>query len=217
MNKLGLFLFGLIFISCTKLGKNITVKGRVLNPITGEGIGGVELWLQKTSGGLPGGYKTIKTTTTDENGAFEISKLGLNGYYLTPGDLGDRYPIGWFKENGEMAEGTKFLLNVRKRKTMHVEFHAVEYGNLLINVENQNCEGPADEMKFQFKTQFDDDFGYFTPVFTGCFSVFPTEGTKTPMGQRIYKLTVTRSSGISYIYDTVFVNNTGTTTVNLFY
>ena len=43
MNKLGLFLFGLIFISCTKLGKNITVKGCVLNTVAGKGIPDVEV------------------------------------------------------------------------------------------------------------------------------------------------------------------------------
>ncbi len=33
----------LAIISCTKFGKNVTVKGRVLNPLTGEGIAGEEV------------------------------------------------------------------------------------------------------------------------------------------------------------------------------
>ncbi|WP_186280220.1 hypothetical protein [Fluviicola chungangensis] len=29
-------------VSCTKFGKNVTVKGRVMNPVTGQGIEGAE-------------------------------------------------------------------------------------------------------------------------------------------------------------------------------
>ncbi len=37
----------LIVGACTKFGKNITIEDRVENPITGEGIPGVEIWLLK--------------------------------------------------------------------------------------------------------------------------------------------------------------------------
>lgn len=47
--------------SCTKFGKTDTAKGRVLNPVTGEGISGVELKLLKSTAGLPGGNKAVKT------------------------------------------------------------------------------------------------------------------------------------------------------------
>lgn len=57
--------------SCTKFGKNITIEGRVLNPITGKGISGVEIWLLKTTMGLPGGDKTIKTVFSNKNGKLQ--------------------------------------------------------------------------------------------------------------------------------------------------
>nr|WP_294862689.1 hypothetical protein [uncultured Fluviicola sp.] len=41
----------LIVVSCTKFGKNVTLKGRVVNPITGEGIEGAEVKLLKIAGG----------------------------------------------------------------------------------------------------------------------------------------------------------------------
>jgi 5-hydroxyisourate hydrolase-like protein (transthyretin family) len=80
-------LYLLVLSTCTKFGKNITVQGRVLNPITGEGIAGVEVWLQKTTMGLPGGKKTIKSVTTDADGNFELDKLTVifpqaSGEYL---------------------------------------------------------------------------------------------------------------------------------------
>ena len=40
-----IFGLSLLFMlsTCTKFGKNVTVKGRVLNPLTGEGIAGDEV------------------------------------------------------------------------------------------------------------------------------------------------------------------------------
>ena len=69
----------ILLISCTKFGKNVTVKGRVLNPITGEGIPNVELELLRGTGGLPGGYKSVKSTKTDASGNFEI-QLDFRGF-----------------------------------------------------------------------------------------------------------------------------------------
>ena len=36
-------LFVFVLFSCTKFGKNVTIDGRVENPITGEGISGAEI------------------------------------------------------------------------------------------------------------------------------------------------------------------------------
>jgi hypothetical protein len=213
-NLLTLFLIVALSSACTKFGKNVTIKGRVLNPITGQGIEGAEIWLQRGTAGLPGGTKTVKTATTDANGNYELNKLGYS-HYQAICVIGDRYALGWTQDSGESYMNP--YLAVKRGKTMQVDFHAVEYGSLIINVNNQNCEGATDVMKFQFKTQFDNDFGYFTPEFTGCFSIFPTNATKTPMGQRIYKLTVNRPSGTVFVYDTVFVSQNGTSNVNLFY
>ena len=58
MRKL-LYISVLMFLfSCTKFGKNITIKGKAINPATGEGIAGVKFSLQKGTGGWNGGYKT---------------------------------------------------------------------------------------------------------------------------------------------------------------
>ena len=59
--------------ACTKFGKNITIEGRVENPITGEGIPGVEIWLLKTTWGINGANKSVKTVFSDNNGNFEIN------------------------------------------------------------------------------------------------------------------------------------------------
>ena len=71
------FVFVLIIsllASCTKFGKNVTLKGRVLNPVTGEGIEGAEVKLYRIAGGYDSNYKTIKSATTDASGNFELDK-----------------------------------------------------------------------------------------------------------------------------------------------
>jgi hypothetical protein len=40
LNILFLLLISVCFLSCTKFGKNVTIEGRVVNPITGQGISG---------------------------------------------------------------------------------------------------------------------------------------------------------------------------------
>jgi hypothetical protein len=38
MKVLFYFVVFITLISCTKFGKNVTVKGKVVNPVTGQGI-----------------------------------------------------------------------------------------------------------------------------------------------------------------------------------
>ena len=63
----------LVFFSCTKFGKNVTVKGRVLNPVTGQGIEGAEVKLYKLVGFYDAKHKAIQSATTDASGYFELN------------------------------------------------------------------------------------------------------------------------------------------------
>src|SRR5690554_4424136 len=85
--------------SCTKFGKNVTVEGRVENPVTGEGISGVEIWLLKTTMGLPGANKSVKTVFSDEHGSFKVDKFSFRADKIRIGNAhGDYYSIGWYKD-----------------------------------------------------------------------------------------------------------------------
>ena len=63
-----------VIVSCTKFRKNVTLKGRVINPVTGEGIEGAEVKLYRIAGGYDSNYNTIKSATTDAFGNFELDK-----------------------------------------------------------------------------------------------------------------------------------------------
>ena len=142
MKALNIF-FGLSLLfalsTCTKFGKNVTVKGRVLNPLTGEGIAGEEVWLIRTEYfQLPGGGKIIKKATTDANGNFELSKFTLSHPTFQVNLSGKYYGIGWWKGN-EYASFQE--LPAKIGKTMKMEYHAVPYGKYQLKVNNINCEG----------------------------------------------------------------------------
>ena len=65
-NFLYLSMFILILIT-TSCGKNWTktVKGKVLNPVTGEEIANARVILQKEGSGVPSGLKTVEAVYTD--------------------------------------------------------------------------------------------------------------------------------------------------------
>lgn len=72
--------------SCTKFKKNVSIEGFVVNPITGEGISGAEIWLLKTTMGLPGADKEIKTAISDANGNFELNKFSFRADRIRMGN-----------------------------------------------------------------------------------------------------------------------------------
>lgn len=203
LKNLALLIILLTFLGCTKFGKNITVKGCVLNPITGQGIEGVTVELLKGTLGLPGGLKSVKEVTTDANGNFEISKLSMRGLSLGVGNLGDRYAIGWYQD-GQITVKNQNPLNVDKGKTMHVDFHAVEYGNYQIQINNVNCQGPNDTIIINRSNQVS-SFLDVDWVLTGC-DGYITANQNAPMGSVYTKYTVIRN-GISQVYtDTFYIN-----------
>jgi hypothetical protein len=197
------FLLGLsiIIASCTKFGKNVTITGRVMNPVTGEGIEGAEIWLQKTAGGYDGGYKTVKTATSGSDGTFELNKLGLAGYSAVCGKFsGDYYELGWTQDGGASYTGN-FKLNVKKGKVMHADYYAVPYGNYKIIVNNINCQGPNDTIIIRRTNQV----GSFLAVdwiLTGC-GGYNSSFSQAPMGTVYTHYTVIRN-GITTEYNVNF-------------
>lgn len=196
--------------SCTKFGKNISIEGRVMNPITNEGISGVELRLLKTSFGLPGGIKVVKSIKTDDNGYFKLDKLSLRAERFQMYSLnGEYYQIGWTSDNGENFSTD---LSVTKGKKQKADFWAVPYGNLILDITNVNCLGPNDSIQFTRKYQFDEDYNGYSSYRTGCYDYVSPEPFQLPMGYHYYKTKVTRNGITTYVYDTVYVSPSSVST-----
>jgi hypothetical protein len=219
MKQWVIFSLVLVLIGCTKFGKNMTVKGRVLNPITGEGIPNAPVIMYRSTLDYPSGSKRVKETTTDSEGYFEISKASLSKCYLTchVTEVGDYYPIGWEKKD-DVPLFDAFTISIKKGKTMHADYYAVPYGNLILNIQNVNCGGSGDVMYFRKKWLGYTDFegSYSTPR-TGCYSYTSPSAFQVPMGTYVYETKVIRSGITTYVYDTVVVSETGVVTINIDY
>ncbi|AEA43805.1 hypothetical protein [Fluviicola taffensis] len=210
-------IFSLV-ISCTKFGKTDTAKGRVLNPVTGEGISGVELKLLKSTAGLPGGNKAVKTATTDGDGFYEISKAGLKGYSLSCNLPADYYPVGWFVD-GELKNTNTGNVGLKKGKTLHADFYAVPYGNIIIYIKNNSCFDSNDNVKLYFNGGPYDSRTFNPGLMTsldGCIDI-PGSPVKSSMGYKYFHWEVTKNGITTTYYDTIFVGENQTATLNVFY
>ncbi|MNK12805.1 hypothetical protein D3C87_308820 [compost metagenome] len=204
----------LVVAACTKFGKNVTLKGRVMNPVTGEGIPGAEVKLLKIVGGYDSNYKTIKSAVTDGSGSFELDKYTW-AKPVARCETGELYQLGWTKDGGQTFIDN-FELDVKKGKVMNVDFYAVPYGQLHWHIKNINCEGSTDTMWYKIKYQYDNDFlNLWSFPFTGCVDIVGNGADK--MENHIIYMKITRPSGTIYKYDTVFVNEIGVTNFDLLY
>ena len=205
----------ILLLGCTKFGKTYRVKGRVLNPVTGQGIQGAEVRIYKNTMELPGGSKMQKSAITDSEGNFDMSKLAFRtdkiSVYSFPGEY---YPIGWTQNNGQSFD----MPALKMGKTMHADFYAVSYGNLILNINNVNCSGAGDVMNFHKKWVGFTDFenSYSSPR-EGCYSYTSPYPFQIPIGTYVYETKVVRSGITSFVYDTVTVAETGVSTINIDY
>jgi len=177
--------------TCTKFGRNVTIKGKVINPVTNEPIEGVEAWFQKTTNGLPGGFKTIKEDVTDANGEFEINAGRIGTHYIRLGDVKGNYRLGWY-ENGEYTSTS--VNKVDKGKVMNVEYHLVPYGEVIFDIQNVNCQGVTDTMWLQHRSEFENSYPeWWSLPRTGCYTyVSPEPSDELYIGKRFFRLRIKR-------------------------
>lgn len=79
---------------------------------------------------------------SDENGYYELDKLGLVNYWICC-EIGGCYDLGFIIDNGVIF-GLNFYLNVKKGKIIIVDYYMVDYGNYQLVVNNVNCQGVGD-------------------------------------------------------------------------
>ena len=223
MKRLSLICIVLLSLTtCTKFGKNITVTGRVYNPLTGEGFSDVEMIiLREKWAGFNPGHKEVKTTKTDANGYFEMSKLGgANTYKVNAKDLNGVYflgstTLGWYVDGEFQTSGGSCTL--KKGKTTNVELRVVPYGKYKLNVENQNCQGSTDTFIVNTYNSIDDYYDGFNPsIYVGCYSNFGGFN-QAPMGWYRFYGEVHRNGVITYISDSVYLEAGGEAVLNMFY
>ncbi len=201
MKHLFFLLISLSLSSCTKFGRTHTAKGKVINPITGEGIPNAQMKILKHTLGLPGGLKSVKEATSDADGNYEISKSGLNSYSLRCELGSDYYKIGWY-DNGEKIATASSDLALKMGNTKNVDFYAVPYGNYQLKVENISCNGINDTVIIN-RTNYAKSFLGNDWILTGCIDQ-TTSKNAVPMGE-IYTTYTVIKLGVTNVYNTTFM------------
>jgi uncharacterized GH25 family protein len=206
-----------IFSSCTKAGKTIAIKGRVLNPINGKGIEGAQLRLLKlTPNGFQEKEKVAKSIETDVNGNFELDQLGLTrDFVLSSDNVKGNYRLGWY-ESGKLLTAES-RIEIKKGKTTNIDYYALPFGQLRENVQNIIDPQPNDLMQYRRKAWFDKNYGSWTSYKVGLYSDNGSELQLVPMGTWYYETKLTRNGEDFYFYDSIFVNDFGVTTVIINY
>jgi len=217
MKKLILFILAVIvLISCNKR-RQVDIEGKVLNPITQEGIEGVELWLLKPGSPFEyyGGYKRVETVFTDANGNFKVDVKSASAEILRVADLhGAYYKIGWHEDGVKLPSD----LPVQQGKNMKADFYAVPYGKLQINIKNTSCFNQTDSLII-FRTHSLPHFYDEVPnpaIYVGCID---QQGNlnNAPMGWYRYIGRVIKNGIETPIKDSIYLSEGETKVWNINY
>ncbi len=206
-----LIVFSFSLSSCTKFGRTHTAKGKVINPITGEGIPNAPMKILKQTLGLSGGMKSVKEIASEADGSFEISKTGLNKYYLQCDLSGDYYEIGWF-ENGEKIATASSDLALKMGKTKNVDFYAVPYGELKYTINNISCFDVTDTLVIKTTYQIPSTFyneNLNVSIYVGCFQYFGNVYTKLPMGWHFFEGFYKKNNNTTIFKDSIYITENG--------
>ncbi|MNY48932.1 hypothetical protein D3C86_1843090 [compost metagenome] len=89
---------------------------------------------------------------------------------------------------------------------MHVDFYALPYAYLQLDIHNINCQGVNDHFKLYAEgTQVDmSKFGLMLDE-TGCYQFTASGHSKLPMGRRYYRWEVTRNGVTTIFRDTLYL------------
>jgi hypothetical protein len=193
--------------TCTKFGKNISVTGRIYNPLTGDGVSGVTIRLYKGKFepaevlGNSSGSKNVKEVVTDENGLYKLEHLGgvFKDYYIQQRSTG-YYELGWADDG---SKGNKLI---KKGKEITADYQLLDFGGLKLNIHNVNCMGATDTLILERMYLTDLNYTAFIPVrLSGCYDQDGTSA-QVPSGNWRVKWTVIRN-GIQNTSQTEFIIN----------
>lgn len=198
---LNIILLSLLLFSC---GKKTTITGRIINPVTGIGIGNIEIEVLKEKvnpipGSMDGtGSKLIETTTTDSEGyyAIEIRKSSSRNYYLSV----------IYDENKYTSTESTSVLIASKTKNQTFNFGLTPYGFIKQDIHNINCFDSNDQMRYKRSNTSINLTSTYSTTFEGCFDFSSTEYFKYPMGWVKYEVETTKNGINSTLIDSFYLS-----------
>ena len=210
-----LFLVMLFLFSCAKEGKNIYIEGRVINPVTGEGIPNIKMELWKDNADIGGSglnSKIVREVMSDDEGYFVLKHNGslFNAYSVRPTyELDNTNGIGYHRVGWrDVSTGnlvSQFSLPVTKKKYQNVNLEFVPYANVKYDFNNINCFDSNDKLE----VYRDNDYNTYLPgawTHNGCVNYQGSYGAKKPMGYYYVHWDVTRNGILESFSDTFYLN-----------
>ncbi len=201
------FIFGIfLVVSC---GKNRTVKGRVYNPVNGNGISGIEVQVRKGKSCLSYdgcGSKLLESTTTDANGYYSMEYKDKGSQYLLfKHDIDAYYRIN---SNIPGISGNQ-----------EYDLLLVTKGYEQYSVINTNCFDSNDQLTITQRYHKSlPDLNLLTglEVYLGCINQ-TYSNSYVPMGWYVWKGTVTKNNITTPFSDSIYVPEGGSVQWNIEY
>lgn len=205
----------LVLTSCHKESGEITqLEWEVINPVTGEGVSGVPVYLyehrehiyyENSYHSSPSDQNIIWMDTTDENGKLRhtfYAKKNRN-YYYAQGINGHE-----FDENGDIIQLKSENVYAQKDQYNHFEYWIIPKTEMVVHIKNFNCDSPYDEMKWRKKYTFANHnyYGQWETTKYGCVNEYSAIDS-VHMDHIIVEIEVKKQNGDYYfLTDTSYIN-----------
>jgi hypothetical protein len=187
----------LLLFSC---GKQVTVKGRIYNPVTNLGIKDVEVIIGREKIGVPfstdgTGGKILEQTTSDAEGNYsaQFRQKRSRAYYLGFKFDHEKY-FNITSENQDVSDGGK-TIDLPLVPASYIKFH----------IKNENCFDSNDKI---FITLLD-DFGQYSISngwgYDGCSEYTDDKFNRIISGNLYFHWVVTKNNVSNHYYDTIYL------------
>lgn len=217
----------LLVNSCSKESGKITqLEWKVVNPVTGEGISGVPVYLyeheeqiyyENSYHSSPADKNIIWMDTTDKNGKLRhtfYAKKNRN-YHYAQGINGRE-----FVENGDIIQLKDENVYIQKDQNNVFNYSILPKTEMVVHIQNMNCTGQNDQMRWRKKGVYGPQkyWGNWENYKYGCVNEYSNIDSVF-MDKYVIEVDIQRSNGEhSYFIDTSYVDSFNTIdTLEIYY
>lgn len=201
--KRNIFLLILIPLFLFSCKKKSTVHITARNAVTGEPYAGLTYNIERSvSGSFKNHYKTVASGTLDENGEAYITK---------------RFSKNWSHEvsigspdNTCYSNNNSFYFS--GGENINCDFKFAECAYLKLRIQNVNCQGITDSMRFRSKYLYDHKWQGWSTYRTSCYDFLSPEYFEVSQGTRMYEWEVNRNGNKTTYSDSITLNKGGSAT-----
>jgi hypothetical protein len=185
-----------LLFSCAK---ERTIKVSALNPATGIGYADLRITIYASKTGADGEEltKVYEGNLNDNGEVYATFNVKKGRYYVIKCQSPTNVNVCY-------TNNTTYTYDIHDPNNREFTFEIAPCAYSKLTINNVNCEGPNDLMVLYRSNQIGTSDGNFGWQHNGC-AFWQTNGqSDIPMGKVYYRWEVTRSSGTTIHYDTVY-------------